>query len=649
MENLSFISPSNQRILDDIQKREELLQTNPLVFYPWWRPCPVNVLIVADGLDFNPNNDFGLSTFVSILQNDRRSYVKFNITLAHTNLGVTDEQMMKNAIGIVKRIKGFKFDNPSHFSPTMYDQVWLFGVNGAPNSLCTAELRNINLFMNAGGGVFATGDHGSLGRALCSAIPRVRSMRIWDSQNEVSMRGSRRNDTNRRGHNTSWEFDDQSDDVPQEIQPKLYTSRLSFFRRETYPHPILCSHLGRIDVMPDHPHEGECIEPSNLTRNDLLGNAEYPFGVTGQIRPEIIASSSVLANSGDGAGKLFTQAHTFGSICAYDGHQAGVGRVVTDATWHHFVNVNLVGEIGGTTPIKRRGFLASTQGRAAFDKIKEYYINIGVWLSRPHQQTCFNTKLIWPLLTHHRVIEAAVLDPSIRLRDMTLSDFYSVGTHAIDVLGKKASQCRRIQWIIDVVREPLPELIAMIFPWDNPLLKPEEPLPWVDPHPILDAAIGAGIVAVRDEMGDLNQELNDELEEKIRQIFIKGATYGARLGMKDFKQQLATWSTIEVSEEDTYVVKGFIKNEKGELLRDLTVKAVDQDFTEDNPLGQEVEVDDKGFFRITYKASDFIIDGKESGGADIILYIYKDQKLIKTTNPYRNSPKILTVDIVVSS
>ncbi len=41
--------------------------------------------------------------------------------------------------------------------------------------------------------------------------------------------------------------------------------------------------------MPDHAHEGECIEPRDMEKQDVFGNPEYPFGISGQVRPEVIA------------------------------------------------------------------------------------------------------------------------------------------------------------------------------------------------------------------------------------------------------------------------------------------------------------------------------------------------------------------------
>jgi hypothetical protein len=313
---------------------------------------------VVDGLDFSDDN-FGLATFVRSLLDMPGLYVRFVITLAHIgNPSVT--AMMAGEARIARRITQFKFDDPAHFAVDMYDEVMLFGIasffggrgtasNGQPypsDRLADPELRALTDFMNSGGGLFATGDHGNLGRFLGNAVPRARNMRLWQStsaQNaldEVSMTGERRNDTNRIGSSPESQFDDQSDDVPQVINPRIYSRRTGLFRY-TFPHPLLCGPNGVIRVMPDHPHEGECVEPSNnsLQINEFgaAQGPEYPAANDGGARPlpEIISTSSVLAGT-TSSGKDPTVAHTFGGICAYDGHRAGVGRVVTDATLASF-------------------------------------------------------------------------------------------------------------------------------------------------------------------------------------------------------------------------------------------------------------------------------------------------------------------------
>ncbi len=89
-----FLSLSNQRILDSIIQRQELFRNQPELLYPWWpKPCTVRVLLLADGgLNFG-EGDFGLSTFVSILLNDSRSYVRFSLTLAHRRGGDLNESL----------------------------------------------------------------------------------------------------------------------------------------------------------------------------------------------------------------------------------------------------------------------------------------------------------------------------------------------------------------------------------------------------------------------------------------------------------------------------------------------------------------------------------------------------------------------------
>jgi hypothetical protein len=73
-------------------------------------------------------------------------------------------------------------------APDTHDQVWLFGFQSSGSEPSDEELRAISEFMDSGGGLFATGDHSALGKALCSEVPRARSMRRWDdSSGEVGM------------------------------------------------------------------------------------------------------------------------------------------------------------------------------------------------------------------------------------------------------------------------------------------------------------------------------------------------------------------------------------------------------------------------------------------------------------------------------
>lgn len=541
----------NEQIALKWKERIEIFKDRPQVIFPWWLiSCKVKVLLVADGiLDFGPG-DFGLSTFVSTLVNDGRSYVKFEITLAHRNESVTDMQVQIGEPGIAGSIKGFRFDNTSHFTESKFDQVWLFGIETTQNALNTAELNTLSKFMNGGGGVFATGDHGSLGNALCGNVTRVRAMRRWNnSSGEVGMGDSRRNDTNRLGRETGSQFDDQSDDIPQTINAKLYSSHLTAFWRDIYPHPLLCSPLGAITVLPDHPHEGECIEPTNLNQTYSDSTPEFPMGVA----PEIIATSTVPAGNTAGGSKSATQAHSFGAICAYDGHKANIGRVVTDATWHHFVNVNLIGEIfdvdgnrgNGEHASKQIGFLYSTQGQQHFKQIKHYYKNIAVWISRPSNHQCFRTRIIWQLTYQHRILEASMDDPDLNISKISPSLLYSIGTHATDVLGSNAGQCRKLQLVLELVKEVIPDFIPKIDPWVVPSKRKETSMvPWIDLNPVLSMALGGSILALREQFGSTPKPVDENSEGRIWETAKEGAKRGISISKDAFQKDLKFHSRL---------------------------------------------------------------------------------------------------------
>jgi hypothetical protein len=425
--SLLTISNSNRDLIELSQKRRLDFVRTPELFFPWWRRCTVKVLIVTDGsLNFG-EGDFGLSTFVRTLKSDAPSRVRFELTLGHIR-NVSDAQMLASESGIAKRIKSFRFDDAAHFTSDMYDQIWLFGIEtsyagmqGRGTFLANSEVNAIHAHMQRGGGVFATGDHGFLGQALCGALPRVRGMRYWgdfpssdNNQNQVSMTGPRRNDSNQEGHDAGTSFSDQSDDVPQPLDLLLYSSYAGFLRNARYPHPLMCGRMGRIDVFPDHPHEGECRVPPDMAQS-FGGTEEYPPDSAGmRVEPEVVATGRVRAgnttrSTGPNPMKAPTVAQTFGVVCAYDGHRAGgKGRVVCDSTWHHFVNVNLIGvveggqfdefSVAGEHASKHDGFLSSASGLAALSKIKNYYTNIGVWMSPPARHACFHRLTWWEVI-----------------------------------------------------------------------------------------------------------------------------------------------------------------------------------------------------------------------------------------------------------
>lgn len=570
---LNHLTPANRDLLTTRQKHLQDRLVTPEKFWPYWKPCNVRVLLVVDGLDFS-DDDFGLSTFIRTLLDMPGGYVRFRITLAHIGQ-VGAAAMMAGEPRIENRITQFKFDDPAHFTSTKYDQVWLFGIaqtfagrgtasNNQPyptDRLADPELRAITEFMNGGGGLFATGDHGSLGKALGHAVPRARSMRLWDSTSaqmeldEVSMKGQRRNDTNRLGSSAGSQFEDQSDDTPQIVQPKIYQRTAGIFRY-SFPHPLLCGPKGMIRVMPDHPHEGECIEPAPNQTNAQLDfggplGPEYPNATDGGARPlpEVISVSTVLSGTTSG-GKDPTLTQCFGGISAYDGHRASIGRVVTDATWHHFVNINLVGD--STMPNldpKSLGFLFSASGQEHLEQIRVYYRNLAVWLARPNLIVCMNTRIMWQLLWSARTMEAVLATTDLRLADVQPHIFWIIGKHARDVLGRYASQCQSLKLIIDLMLKPnLPlPLLLQLDPWmpDTPRRTQLEAVAWFDGEPLVNIALGAALVALREHMPHPDERQVAELDtDRVAAILAEGARVGVERGLASATSAMTATRTL---------------------------------------------------------------------------------------------------------
>ena len=153
------------------------------------------------------------------------------------------------------------------------------------------------------------------------------------------------------------EFSRQSDAVPQPIQWVPWLSfRHPWFTRWQRPHPVLCHpQLGPIDVMPDHAHEGvvfdHVAQPAVGLAAITLGNSynfgggvsgdEYPTVDGVQPLPMVIAHGRTLADPPLIHEKGDSPAKRFAMISVYDGHRADVGRVATDSTWHHWMNINI--------------------------------------------------------------------------------------------------------------------------------------------------------------------------------------------------------------------------------------------------------------------------------------------------------------------
>ncbi len=322
-----------------------------------FKECTPKILVVTDSfLDFSVN-DFGLSDFINTLKTS-------------TIHGMTPIVKTAHRGGAAADYPGFVFTSTT-LSKSQYDVLFLFGTEDA-GSLPATEVAVIEKFMDDGGGVFGTGDHLYLGRELCGSVKRLKDMRRW---NGPSASTNQRLSTNDPGTNNSFEFIDQSDAIPQKIYPAYDTTT-------NLPH-FLLQHPTKniIEVLPDHPHESECLVPVSVSSSDWPKDSSG-----GDVAPELVALSMSYGGGFPGKSPIDVP-RSFGAIGAYDGHETDdcVGRIVVDATWHHFINVNIIASTDG---------LGLVPNADAYDRVSTYFRNIADWLMPKKLRYC----LRWPIL-----------------------------------------------------------------------------------------------------------------------------------------------------------------------------------------------------------------------------------------------------------
>ena len=407
------------------------------------------ILFVVDTeISLSPGaSAFGVERVIRLLRETTVGCMHF-----HVDIGVRSNasfSVVASPTGTNPKYQGFRFNSTlpdgSHVLDH-YDEVWCFGFKpdnfgasdaniNSPAALpaSDAELAVLTTWMNNGGGVFATGDHDYLGASMCHRIPRVGTMRAWtNAQHVPPIGGAARIDTNRPANAAEMagaeviEFDRQSDALPQRIDwvPWMWFYHhpwpTHFGHVHKRPHPVLCHPtLGPINVMPDHPHEGAVFDHApqpdiglsaiTLTNTYNFGGGvngdEYPTSGAVQPLPMVIAHGRTLAAPPLLPEKGASPAKRFAMISVYDGHRADVGRVATDSTWHHWMNINLTG--------------LETTGGDNWEKIKRYFINLAVWLAPSHiPRHCFHFHVLESFYSYPGIEE---FHPKANLFDMGLS------------------------------------------------------------------------------------------------------------------------------------------------------------------------------------------------------------------------------------
>lgn len=467
----------------------------------------IRLLIVADGrIHFGPSDDgFTLLELLTILTSDgTHPWPSLDITTARRD----GDPLTCNCT----RNDNFRFDGDL-FLKGEFHEVWLFGdKDEADPPLDDIEVEAVLEFMNKGGGVFATGDHESIGAAMCGKLPRVSSMRKWFFRQAKSLElkapgqeDATRLDTLREGLDLGFQVDDQSDAVPQEIRPKFF---LTDDGKGAKPHPLLADESGfAITVLPDHMHEGECMVPTNLESTfPCKGEQcdEYPIDSNmnppARLAPQVVAISTSASGYMRIIGKSIppVEPRSFVSMVAYDGDLVGVGRVAVDSSFHHFIDINLRGR-GASNP-ERRGFF-DEQGNPTKDYITftKFYNNLVRWLSPKTFRARMYEALLADLRFNTFLIEDLRPIPAPSLRD-----YVYAGVLTRKAITERLSDTEAIQCALSLIsgmpaeiRRPVESLIN---PWLPSSLTSSALNLLLNADFFLNAYLGAAMLALTNKL-----------------------------------------------------------------------------------------------------------------------------------------------------
>lgn len=396
-------------------------------------PCPQRVLMVTDGSLSFGTAGFGLSEFVGIVQ----------------GAGHTVSTARRNGGGGTTIPGNFNFATAATPVTTAnYDQVWIFGFS--TSVISPDEQTTIAQFMQSGGGLFATGDHETIGAGTGAHIPRVNAMRNWAS---VPMVNPERHDTVlNAGADAIKQFDDQADPIAQPMYPVFFSNGGPDSVASSWNvHPVLRHPSGAVDCLPDHPHESECLAPVPGP-GSFAGVEQWPTPIGGgpRIAPVVVGVTVSAGRFITDTLKPPVRPHSFGAISAYDGDAARVGRIVCDSTWHHYVNINLNGAGGtpDTTASPRTGLYVAGSPTPEYQKIQRYFLNTVRWLAPRNRRSC------WPFL------KAALARFDFEMLEVALPHPHPCPWDPLQHIGRVAEDAVTRHWGPGAMEEIVEDLLA---------------------------------------------------------------------------------------------------------------------------------------------------------------------------------------------
>ena len=315
------------------------------------------------------------------------------------------------------------FKDPFNFARDVsdlsrYDEIWMLSYNkwsglGPLNEdhqsyMTEEEIFAISKFMQNGGGVLASGDHGRLGTHMFGGLPRVRAMRKWFVRNDADestpldvpriqpLTGSDCADMVHCTGERRYLFENQSNDIQHSLRLKLMPGIGIHSILKLPPEKALGS-------ISDQSHRKEVVGSNGGESNDSQQWAladtltcqgqsfiEYPQKHGHQEIPQIIATGDVIGDHeairpsiescANGLQPTNSQRGS-STLAVYDGHRVGIGRVVTDSFLHQLKDFVLIGGFG---PLDEHPERVRDQLR---NDVTILFINTVKWLAHPRCQT----------------------------------------------------------------------------------------------------------------------------------------------------------------------------------------------------------------------------------------------------------------------
>ena len=210
---------------------------------------------------------------------------------------------------------------------------------------------------------------------------------------------------------------------------------------------------------------------------------------------------------------------SFMAISAYNGHLANVGRVCTDATWHHFININ----IDGTDTVRNGMQDGMGNDTPDMQKIREYYKNLASWLMPKRRRFCFRFPWIitevlrYPLFEELRVPDLSAATPP-QLRE--------IGQKVSTALTDNFPRWQAQSLVADALEDALGEKSAA------DLLGQSRNYGRLSGSEIALAALGGVVIATIDTA----IALRDKAEVDVEEVFTPIAKAAAKIAVQKFQE-----------------------------------------------------------------------------------------------------------------